>query len=113
MFFCVLDQQRQFLASLELGAQGGGQKGTELSNKWMMEGVQRAVWAHRRVADPAAPRELDLRDLSGGQGLPGQVREGWTVSGRKIADGPALILERDGPRARPELHRSWKPDSRQ
>ena len=64
-----------------------GRKGTELSNKWMMEGVQRAVWAHRRVADPAAPRELDLRDLSGGQGLPGQVREGWIVSGRKIADG--------------------------
>jgi len=89
-----------------------GRKGTEHSNKWMMEGVQRAVRAHRRVADPA-PREPDLRDLSGGQGLPWQVREGWTVSGRKIADGPALRLERDGPRARPELYRSWKPDRRQ
>lgn len=77
-----------------------GRKGTEHSNKWMMEEVQRAVRAHKRGADPA-PRELDLRDISGGQGLPGQVREGWAVSGRKRADGPALRLERDGPWARP------------
>ena len=52
-----------------------GRKGTEHSNKWMMEEVQRAVRARRRVAGPA-PRELGLRDLSGGQGLLGQVREG-------------------------------------
>ena len=52
-----------------------GRKGTEHSNKWMMEEVQRAVRAQRRVAGPA-PRELGLRDLSGGQGLLGQVREG-------------------------------------